>query len=178
MLEEHRCMAVRVAVIAALAMVATPLAAAERNPQIDFPAFVDMATTVQQFRRHRLLELREFQARAAQDNVLLLDARSAAAFDQGHIAGAINLPLPDFTASSLAAAIGPDRDRPILIYCNNNFINDAAPVVRKLAPLALNIQTMINLYGYGYRNVYELGGVFNFNAPLVHWVTSAQEQSD
>ena len=26
-------------------------------------------------------------------------------------------------------------------------------------PLALNIQTFINLYGYGYRNVYELGDV-------------------
>ena len=35
-----------------------------------------------------------------------------------------------------------------------------APVTLKRVELALNIQTFINLYGYGYRNVYEL-------APLV-----------
>ena len=54
----------------------------------------------------------------------------------------------------------------ILIYCNNNFADDqiafatkmARPVYRKTKPLtlALNIPTFINLYGYGYKNVYEL----------------------
>jgi hypothetical protein len=40
----------------------------------------------------------------------------------------------------------------------------------KSVQLALNIQTFINLYGYGYRNVYELGDVVNFNNPQVRWV--------
>ena len=40
----------------------------------------------------------------------------------------------------------------------------------KSAPLSLNIQTFINLYGYGYRNVYELGEVVNFNDLAVRWV--------
>jgi hypothetical protein len=45
-----------------------------------------------------------------------------------------------------------------------------APVVLKRVELALNIQTFINLYGYGYRNVYELGEVVNFDDPKVRWV--------
>jgi hypothetical protein len=45
-----------------------------------------------------------------------------------------------------------------------------APVVLKRVEVALNIQTFINLYGYGYKNVYELGDVINFNDPKVRWV--------
>ena len=40
----------------------------------------------------------------------------------------------------------------------------------KAIALALNIQTFINLVGYGYRNVYELKDVVDFNDPKVHWV--------
>ena len=40
----------------------------------------------------------------------------------------------------------------------------------KLRPLALNIQTFINLVGYGYRNVRELDAVIDFNDPRVRWV--------
>ncbi len=88
---------------------------------------------------------------------------------EGHIAGAVNLPFTDFTDQSLRAALR-DPNMRILIYCNNNFSNNAAPVVLKRVELALNIQTFINLYGYGYRNVYELGDVVDFNDPAVRWV--------
>lgn len=140
------------------------------NPQIDFPGFVGIAATVQSLRAERLIDLAAFQRMAAEPDTLLLDARSAEAFAQGHIEGAVNLPLPDFTAQSLAATIGPDADRPILIYCNNNFVNNVEPVVRKMVSLALNIQTMINLHGYGYPNVYELGETVDFTEPEVRWV--------
>jgi rhodanese-related sulfurtransferase len=105
---------------------------------------------------------------AARPGTLILDARSESAFAAGHISGAVNLPLTDFTAQSLARTIGRS-DRPILIYCNNNFSNDRAPVMLKSIQLALNIQTFINLYGYGYRNVRELNAVIDFNDPAVHW---------
>jgi hypothetical protein len=39
----------------------------------------------------------------------------------------------------------------------------------KLVQVALNIQTFINLYGYGYRNVRELDAVIDFNDPAVRW---------
>ena len=124
-------------------------------------------------RSARLIPLSEFKARAGQPNVLILDARSAQAFAEGHIAGAVNLPLPDFTAESLAQVIGANPDREILIYCNNNFTNNRRPVVTKALPLALNIQTFINLYGYGYKNVWELGEAVDMDDPVVGWVSAA-----
>jgi len=140
------------------------------NPQIDYAGFQDLTGNVGTYRAGRLVGWAEFSKLAKQPGSLLLDARSADAFAAGHIRGAVNLPLTDFTAQSLARVIG-NRDRPILIYCNNNFRNDEAPVVRKAAALALNIQTFINLVGYGYPNVRELGDVVDFDDPKVGWVT-------
>lgn len=164
----------RVPASAALAalLLASPVSAqqpAPQNPQIDYPGFLNLAREVEPYRAARLLPLGAFLEMAARDDVLLLDARSARDFAEGHIDGAVNLPLPQFTAASLAEAIGTDTGRPILIYCNNNFSNNVAPVVRKSLELALNIQTMINLYGYGYRNIYELGEVVDFTDPEVNW---------
>jgi len=153
----------------AAAFAATP-ALAQANPQIDYPAFQTLTAGVAPARATRLLAFDAFKAEAAKPDVLLLDARSSDAFRRGHIKGAVNLPLTDFTADSLAAVIGANPDRPILIYCNNNFRNNVAPVPVKAAALALNIQTFINLVGYGYPNVYELADVVDFNDPQVEWV--------
>ena len=140
------------------------------NPQIDYAGFTTLTGNVRELRGKRLLGLEAFQAKARERGALILDARSADKFAQGHIAGARNLPLTDFTAEALADVIGPDRGRPILIYCNNNFSNRRAPVALKSAPLALNIQTFINLVGYGYANVWELNDVIDFEDPKVGWV--------
>ena len=145
-------------------------APAPANPQIDYPGFQALTAAVAPQRETRLLAFDTFKAEAAKPGTLLLDARSKDAFARGHIAGAINLPLTDFTAESLAAVIGDDPNRPILIYCNNNFSNHRNPVPLKSAPLALNIQTFINLVGYGYPNVQELADVVDFNDPKVGWI--------
>jgi phage shock protein E len=137
------------------------------NPQIDYPGFERLTREVKPARAKRLVSLAEFKEMAG--TAIILDARSAGAFAQGHIDGAINLPLTDFTADALAAAL-PDAKRRILIYCNNNFSNNKAPVALKSAPVSLNIQTFINLAAYGYRNVYELGQVVDFDDPAVGWV--------
>jgi phage shock protein E len=146
-----------------------PLAAQPANPQIDYAGFRRLAREVQPYRQRRLVDWAGFSRLAARPGTLVLDARSESAFAAGHIAGAVNLPLTDFTADSLNRVIGR-RDRPILIYCNNNFRNNAAPVMLKSVQLALNIQTFINLVGYGYRNVHELNEVVDFNDPRVGWV--------
>ncbi|WP_168452491.1 rhodanese-like domain-containing protein [Sphingopyxis microcysteis] len=158
----------RILLLAAV-FAATP-ALAQANPQIDYPAFQTLTAGVAPARASRLLAFDAFKAEAAKPGTLLLDARSSDAFRRGHIKGAVNLPLTDFTADSLAAVIGANPDRPILIYCNNNFRNNVAPVPVKAAALALNIQTFINLVGYGYPNVYELADVVDFNDPKVEWV--------
>lgn len=161
----------RFALVLALACAAVPgIAQDNRNPQIDYPGFQRLAAQTAPHREARLITHARFREMARDPGVLILDARSADAFRAGHIEGAVNLPFTDFTSESLAAAIGPDRNRPILIYCNNNFRNNAPPVMRKLITVALNIQTFINLVGYGYRNVYELNEVVDFNDPAVNWV--------
>jgi phage shock protein E len=161
----------RLACIALLLAAAAPLAAQPANPQIDYPGFQRLAAEVQPYRQARLIDWAAFSTMAARPETLILDARSESAFAAGHVSGAVNLPLTDFTAQSLARAIGRN-DRPILIYCNNNFSNNRAPVMLKSVQLALNIQTFINLYGYGYRNVRELNAVIDFNDPAVRWVTN------
>ncbi|HWU95242.1 MAG TPA: rhodanese-like domain-containing protein, partial [Sphingomonas sp.] len=130
--------------LTALALLAAPQDP-PANPQIDYAGFATLTRDVRSLRARRLVPIARFQAMAAEKDALLLDARSKDAFARGHIAGAVNLPLTDFTAESLAAAIGANRGRPILIYCNNNFSNHRPPVPLKSAPLALNIQTFINL---------------------------------
>ena len=150
---------------------AAPAPAAD-NRQIDYQGFSRLTAELETYRAGRRVDLARFQRMAREEDTLILDARSARAYAEGHIAGAINLPFTEFTDESLAAAIGPNRDRRILIYCNNNFSNDVQPVPVKSVRLALNIPTFINLYGYGYRNVYELGEVVDFNDPAVRWVES------
>lgn len=152
--------------LAAIPAVAKGPARESTRAQIDYAGFSQITDDIAEYREGRLLTLEEFQAMARDPNTLILDARSPEAFARGHLEGAVNL---TFTDEALREVIG-DSNRRILIYCNNNFMNDAAPVVLKRAPMALNIPTFINLYGYGYRNVYELGDVVDFNDPAVNWV--------
>jgi phage shock protein E len=147
-------------------------AKAPKNPFIDYAGFETLTGSVGQQRAQRLISFAQFKAKAAAGNAIILDARSKDAFAAGHIDGAINLPFTDFTADSLAAALGKPG-RPILIYCNNNFSNNQFPVRLKATPLALNIQTFINLVGYGYDNVWELNEVLDFNDARVGWKARA-----
>lgn len=161
----------------ALLFCASAAPAQDRNPQIDFVGFQELTGRVSAYRQERLLSWNEFEAAARLPGTLVLDARSADAYAAGHVRGAINLPLTDFTAESLARVIGT-RDRQILIYCNNNFTNDEPPVPRKAADLALNIQTFINLVGYGYQNVRELNELVDFNDPRTGWVRGSSPNGD
>jgi hypothetical protein len=155
-----------------LALAAPPLAAAPpENPQIDYPAFRTLTRDVEAYRLTRLVDWDAFVAAAAGPDVLILDARSERQFAAGHLEGAVNLPLPEFSEEALAEIIGR-TDRPILIYCNNNFRNDVEPVMLKSGPLALNIPTFIHLVGYGYRNVRELDEVVDFDDADIPWVTN------
>ena len=163
-------------VLIPLALVAgTPAAAQTQavpdNPAIDYPAYARLVGELGPLRAERRLGWKEFARKARTRGALLLDARSESAFARGHLEGAVNLPFTDFTAESLKALIGNNPNRPILIYCNNNFTNDLAPVRMKAAPLALNIQTFVNLYGYGYRNIWELADRIDFADPRYGWTS-------
>jgi len=142
--------------------------AQEAPGQIDYAGFQALTAEAAPHRQARLVQIETFNDMRAEPGTLVIDARSAEAFALGHIEGAVNLNFADFTEEKLAKVIG-SKDRRILIYCNNNFTDNVAPVMLKRAPLALNIATYVNLYGYGYQNVYELDGGYSFSDPRMNW---------
>lgn len=148
----------------------------------DFRALLE---EVEPHRTERLISLDEFLKISKEENVIILDSRSKYRYDRKHIKGAIHLNFSDFTQEALDALI-PNENTKILIYCNNNFsaptpieltdfptklskpfeptpIKTEIPIRIKRYTLALNIPTYINLYGYGYRNIFELDELVNIN---------------
>ena len=139
--------------------------------------FQNLATEIEEHRAERLISLDSFIDLSEKENTIILDTRSKVRFDRKHLAGAIHLAFTEFSQSNLEKLI-PDPDTRILIYCNNNFEGDQIDFMSKVAApqktamkssnnnpvmLALNIPTYLNLYGYGYKNVYELHELVNVN---------------
>lgn len=126
------------------------------NPAIDMEGHLRISMEASKHRETRRLSEQEFIRMSREPGTIVLDARSRDKYDKLHVRGAIHLSFPDIAIESLARTI-PDKDTRILIYCNNNFrgAEDAFP--SKMPPASLNLSTYITLYGYGYRNVYELG---------------------
>ncbi|HEX9807592.1 MAG TPA: rhodanese-like domain-containing protein [Alteraurantiacibacter sp.] len=164
--------------LAALALLGASTASAQEtapppdNPLIDYAGFVALAAELGDVREAHRIGWDEFAAKSRESGTIVLDTRSVSAFRMGHIEGAVNLPFSDFTDAKLAKVLGPDRNRPILIYCNNNFSDNVAPVLTKKVELALNIPTFINLHGYGYTNVWELADVMSIADARIAWTGS------
>ena len=134
----------------------------------DYDAFKTLVLEVEAHRAARMVSLEEMKSMAKEKKTIILDTRSKAMYDAKHVKGAIHLNFADFTQATLSALI-PDLDTKIIIYCNNNFQDDQIYFATKAyvpepvlaaqplgITMALNIPTYINLYGYGYKNVYEL----------------------
>jgi rhodanese-related sulfurtransferase len=130
--------------------------AAQPTPsKVDFRGFVRMSSEVREYRKDHLVNLDKFNELAGQKNTIILDTRSASDYQGKHLKGALHLNFSEFNEEKLARLI-PNKNTAILIYCNNNFKDDRVSFAAKRLPLALNIPTFINLYGYGYKNIYEL----------------------
>ncbi|XGV96774.1 MAG: rhodanese-like domain-containing protein [Leptolyngbya sp. BL-A-14] len=125
------------------------------NPAIDMDGYLRLSSEAAQHRKSRRLSEAEFIRMSREPGTIVLDARSREKYELLHIKGAINLSFPDITVESLKRTL-PDKTARILIYCNNNFVNAEQPFPTKAPAAALNLSTYIALYGYGYRNVYEL----------------------
>ena len=142
--------------------------AVPENRAIDMNGYLKVAREASEHRAKRRVTEADFIEMAAEAGTIVLDARSKEKYDLLHIRGAINLSFPDIDVESLKKVL-PDKNARILIYCNNNFTDPAAPPGKglparafpsKMPTASLNISTYIALYNYGYKNVYEL-------APLV-----------
>lgn len=76
-------------------------------------------------------------------DVMILDVREQSEFDEKHIPGAVLLPVGTITKDTAAAVI-PDLDSVVLVYCRSG--NRSQTASRALAEL-------------GYRSIYEFGGI-------------------
>lgn len=160
-----------------------------QKANVDFDYFEKVSSDAKQQRASRLINFSTFKTYSNQPNTIILDTRSKRMYDKMHVKGAIHINFSDFTQDYLAEMI-PDTNTRILIYCNNNFAQEpifnmsfaskayVPPVdysnqlgvnISNIQPytLALNIPTYINLYGYHYRNVYELNELVYSTNPLL-----------
>jgi hypothetical protein len=155
---------------------------------VDFDYFETVTAEAKINRSSRLLNYATFLKYSKEPNTIILDTRSKMRYDKMHIKGAIHINFSDFTQAYLAELI-PDKNTRILIYCNNNFAQDRPLIIENFATkavypvdiksiqgstlnltpatktLALNIPTYINLFGYGYQNVYELNELVSSSRP-------------
>jgi hypothetical protein len=164
--------------------------------KVSFDDFKGLVAEVETHRASRLIDLNTFLKMSKEPGVIIFDSRSAFRFDRIHVKGATHLAFTDFTQDNLKKVI-PTFETTILIYCNNNFDGNQTDFASKIAlprpkpasalatqfasqakPLmmALNIPTYVNLYGYGYRNVYELHELVKVNDPRIAFEGSIVEQ--
>ena len=174
-----------VALILLLSFVEVPMALAQTpkypRAKVSFEDFKELVAAVEPHRASRLIDFATFLKKSKEPNVIILDSRSDFRFDRIHLKGAKHLAFTDFTQANLAKVI-PDGETTILIYCNNNFEGDEVDFTSKVAMpgslqrdrlatqmraqekpkmMALNLPTYVNLYGYGYHNVFELDELLN-----------------
>ena len=171
--------------------------------KVSYDDFKALVAEVEPHRQKRLVDLNTFVKMSQEPGVVVLDTRSAFRFERIHLKGAKHLSFPDFTQDSLRKVI-PSEETVVLIYCNNNFdgnqVDFASKVFLPMKPLpqdgqqepvspktqiraqakpvmlALNVPTYVTLYGYGYRNVYELGELVKVSDPRVSFEGTVVEK--
>lgn len=83
-------------------------------------------------------------------DIIILDVREQYEYDDGHIRNAVLLPLGDIESSS--PDILTDKNQTILIYCRSG---------RRSKDAALKLISL------GYKNVYDFGGILDWNYEIV-----------
>lgn len=83
-------------------------------------------------------------------NYIVLDVRTQAEYDQGHIPGAICVPNETIGAGDIPQL--PDKEQLILVYCRSG--NRSQQAARKLADS-------------GYTNIVEFGGILSWTGETV-----------
>jgi hypothetical protein len=146
------------------------------NPAIDMDGYLRISQEAAAHRATRRLSVDDFLRMSREKGTIVLDARSKDKYDLLHVKGAVSLPFTDIAIESVKRVI-PDKSTRVLIYCNNNFVNNEIAFESKLPRASLNLSTYIALYTYGYRNVYELAPRLDTNNSKLTLVPSPRKHS-
>lgn len=168
-----------------------------KQAKVSFDDFKELVAAVEPHRAQRLIDFATFLEKSKQPNTIILDSRSAFRFERVHLKGARHLAFTDFTQANLAQVVPDFDTTILIYCNNNfegdevDFASKvavpmAAPrslgttrsgdreritsqlaVQAKPKMMALNIPTYVNLYGYGYLNVFELDELLDVKDPRV-----------
>ena len=89
-----------------------------------------------------LISYMDAKEKIINEGAVVVDVRTAAEYNENHIAGAINIPL-----DSISGAVSLNPDKPIIVYCQSG--NRSS-------------QALIKLKNLGYSDVYDLGSIDNW----------------
>jgi rhodanese-related sulfurtransferase len=79
-----------------------------------------------------LVDLSEMQEIVASGSHLILDARSQAEYDQGHIPMAMSVPVKSFEESFPMIAPILQPDSPLVVYCSGPLCDDALLLIKRM----------------------------------------------
>lgn len=165
--------------------------------KVSFDDFKDLVVSVEPHRATRLVDLNTFLKMSEEPGTIILDSRSDFRFERIHIKGAKHLSFSDYTQANLARVIPSFNTKILIYCNNNFVGNEVDFATKSMSletmplmplesvplgasrlgsqmasqarpvMLALNIPTYINLYGYGYRNIFELNELVNVKDPRI-----------
>ncbi len=120
-------------------------------PASAFEQAKNLAPLVQRKAEYRRISALQAQEMMAADKAaVIVDVRTPAEFADGHIPGAVNLPLDDITAK--AGTMLPDKNATLLVYCRSG---------------ARSRSASMQLVQMGYTGVHDFGGIINWPGPVV-----------
>ncbi len=99
----------------------------------------------------KVIKAAELKALIDKKDVVLVDVRSAAEYNSGHIKGALLLPLPQVGVKA-EALLGSKKDKTVVVYCQSGSRSRVASAL---------------LQRQGYQNVYDFGGIYNWPYDIV-----------
>lgn len=127
-------------------MIVTP-SKAKNTEQVTEP----QTTLINETTQDPVIEYKKITAKEAKaridsgDDIIILDVRTAAEYESGHIRDAIL--IPNETITDTMPALLPDLNAKILVYCRSG--NRSAQAAKKLIAI-------------GYTNVYDFGGIIDW----------------
>jgi rhodanese-related sulfurtransferase len=86
------------------------------------------------------VSLGQFQEDVNQKKAIILDARAAPFYAQGHVPSALNLSREDFATDyrKLRPTLDESRDKPIVVYCSGGDCHDSRMVASALLSLGFS----------------------------------------
>ena len=134
--------------ISILLLVLTPSLIANGKQEVQEEVSIQKEETQAEY--HKIDVVKAKKAIDEQEDIQVIDVRTASEYASGHIPGSINIPLTGIESAVLERY--PDKDTKLYVYCRSG--NRSAQAARLLV-------------NQGYTNVYDFGGIIDWPYEVV-----------